>query len=295
MRRTAWRGCRRRSPRGCERQRTTGPRCAFARVRAPCTLAPGACAPRCTHSCPAPGPPSSAWLLPLLVAAFFRARRHRRRRLAPPAVREGPGSSISRSARRAPSTACRRRWPGVVLLRGAEVALMRVAARYACLARAVARHVRPAGGRRGANLLPSRLALRSRPRRASRRPLRDHPSPCGRRRRSTSSGASARRARRRLRPIAVFRARVVAPSPSARTPAPRPLPRASSFGSPRPWTRGDTARLFDHDPTLWHLAALAFILAFTARQPGATRGRWRRGSRRRCCSASGRVHSPSPP
>lgn len=55
-------------------------------------------------------------------------------------------------------------------------------------------------------------------------------------------------------------------SPSARTPAPVTLPRASSFGSPRPWTRGDTARLFDHDPTLGYLAALAFILAFTARQ-----------------------------
>mgnify|MGYP001191739566 CR=1 FL=1 len=51
--------------------------------------------------------------------------------------------------------------------------------------------------------------------------------------------------------------------PSASAPvsgAPAPV------GGERTWTRGDTARLFDHDPTLGFLAALVFILAFTARQ-----------------------------
>jgi hypothetical protein len=53
------------------------------------------------------------------------------------------------------------------------------------------------------------------------------------------------------------------PRPSARS----PVPVASApVGHERTWTRRDTARLFDHDPTLGFLAALGFILAFTARQ-----------------------------
>ena len=60
------------------------------------------------------------------------------------------------------------------------------------------------------------------------------------------------------------------PRPPVAAPrAPRVQGRSVEPAQPagRAWTRGDTARLFDgHDPTLGLLAALIFILAFTARQ-----------------------------
>lgn len=202
-------------------------------------------------------------LLLLLVAALLRARAPSSRPAAPgrpQLVELAPGQEAAFDR-----TLGGAELPGACRYEGAEVAPMRVAARYACPGAAspvtfdllVGDRVRTfalTAGRFGVETSAGFPAA-----------LRDHLVA----RVEALTPQVQWRFREEAAPSPPPAARAPEPRaspPVARTPDPSLPPPPPPFAPSRPWTRGDTAKLFDHDPTLGFLAALVFLLALTARQ-----------------------------